>query len=275
MNACPHSLTTPGSPARLLLWLNWISCEEKLTAAAWMDTKWDGQFICFLRLQRATNWVTSVQFSSVTQSFPTIWDPMDCSTPGLPVHHTLPKFPQTPVHWVGDATQQPHSVILFSSCLQSFPAPGSFLMSRFFASGGQNIGISASEWVLPMNIQDWFPLVWTGWISLQSKRLKNLLQHHSSKASIFRCSVFFIVQHSHPYMTTGKTIALTRQTFFGKVMSLLFNILSRLVLVFILRSKRLLISWLQSTSAEILEPQKNSLSLFPLFPHVFAVKWQD
>ena len=100
----------------------------------------------------------------------------------------------------------------------------------------------------------------------------SLLQHPSSKASILRCSVFFIVQLSHPYMTTGKTIALTRQTFVGKVMSLLLNMLSRLVITFLPRSKQLLISWLQSPSAVILEPKKVSLPLFPLFPHLFAMK---
>ena len=118
------------------------------------------------------------------------------------------------------------SVIPFSSCLQSFPASGSFPMSQFFASGGQSIGVSASASVLPMNIQNWFPLGWTGWTSLQSKGLSSLLQHHSSKASILRHSAFFMIQHSHPYMTPGKTIALTRQAFVGKVMSLLFNMLS-------------------------------------------------
>ena len=103
------------------------------------------------------------------------------------------------------------SVIPFSSCLQSFPASGSFQMSQFFTSGGQSIEVSTSASVLPMNIQDSFPLGWTGWISLQSRRLsKSLLQHNNSKASILQCSAFFIVQLSHPYMTTGKTIALTR-----------------------------------------------------------------
>ena len=112
------------------------------------------------------------------------------------------------------------------------------------------------------------------WLDLLAvhRTLKSLLQHHSSKASILRCSAFFIVQLSHPYMTTWKTIALTRQTIVGKVMSLLFNKLSRLVITFLLRSKRLLISWLQSPSAAILEPPKNSLSLFPLFPPLFAMK---
>ena len=134
---------------------------------------------------------------------------MDCSMPGFPVHHLLPEFAQTHVHWVGDAILTIlSSVVPFShSCLQSFPASGSFPMSQFFASGGQSTGVSASTSVLPMNIQDWSPLGWTGWISLQSKGLKTLLQHHSSKASILRCSTFFIVQLSHSYMTTGKTIA--------------------------------------------------------------------
>ena len=110
------------------------------------------------------------------------------------------------------------SVIPFSSCLQSCLASGSFLMSQFFASGGQSIGVSASTSVLPMNIQDWFPLGWTGWISLQSKGLwrafSNItVQNHQ----FFWCLAFFMVQLSHPYMTTGKTIALTRWTFVSNV----------------------------------------------------------
>ena len=142
------------------------------------------------------------------------------------------------------------SVIPFSSCPQSLLASGSFPESQLFAWGGQSIGVSASTSVLPVNTQDWSPLGWTGWISLQSVgTLKSLLQHHSSKASILWRSAFFTVQLSHPYMTTGKTIALTRQT-------LLFNMLSRLVITFLPRSKRLLISWLQSPSAVILEPRK-------------------
>ena len=126
-----------------------------------------------------------------------------------------------------------HILCCTLSCLQFFPASGSFLTSQFFSSGGQSIGVSASASVLPVNVQDWFPLGWTGWISLQSKGLSRVLQHHSSKASILRRSAFFIVQLSHPYLTTGKTIALTLQTFIGKVMSLLFNMLSRLVIAFL------------------------------------------
>ena len=116
-------------------------------------------------------------------------------------------------------------------------------MSQFFASGGQSTRVSASVSVLPVNIQDRFPLGLTDLITLQGT-LKSLLQHHSSKASILQHSAFFIVQLSHPHMTTGKTIALTRQAFVGKIMSLLFNMLSRLVIAFLPRSKYLLISWL-------------------------------
>ena len=136
------------------------------------------------------------------------------------------------------------SVIPFSSCPQFLPASGSVPTSQLFAWGGQSIGVSASVSVLPRNTQDWSPLGWTGWISLQSKGLSSLLQHNSSKSSILMHSAFFTVQISHPYMTTGKTIALTRWTFVGKVMSLLFNMLSRLVITFLPRSKHLLISWL-------------------------------
>ena len=106
------------------------------------------------------------------------------------------------------------SVVPFSSRLQSFPASGYFPVSQFFASGGQRIEVSASTSVLLMNTQDWAPLGWTGWISVQSKGLSSLHQHHSSKPSILQR--FFIVQLSHPYMTTGKTIALARWTFVGK-----------------------------------------------------------
>ena len=178
--------------------------------------------------------------------------------PGRPVYHQLPESTQTHVHWVGDAIQPSHPLLSPSPpALNPSPASGSFPMSQLFASGVQSIGVSASASVLPMNTQDWSPLGWTGQISCQSKGLWSLLQHHSSKASILQHSAFFIVQLSHPYMTTGKTIALTRWTFVGKVMSLLFNMLSRLVLTFLPRSKRLLISWLQSPTEVILEPKKN------------------
>ena len=126
-------------------------------------------------------------------------------------------------------------------------------MNWLFTSGGQSIGASAS--VLSMNIQGWFSLGLTDLLAVQGI-LKSLLQHHSSKASILPCSAFFMVQLSHLYMTTGKTTASTRWTFVSKVMSLIFNMLSRLVITFLPRSKYLLISWLQSPSAVILEPKK-------------------
>ena len=116
------------------------------------------------------------------------------------------------------------SVILFS-CLQSFPASGSFTMGQFFASSSQSTRASASASVLPTNIQDWFPLGWTGWISLQSKRLSRAFSNNTVQKHLF----FFKVQLSHPYTTTGKTIALTTWTFVGKVMSLLLNMLSKFV----------------------------------------------
>ena len=118
----------------------------------------------------------SVQFSSVAQLCPTLCDPKD-STPGFPVHHQLPEFTQTRVR-----SQWCHSTISsfvtpFSSCLQSFPGSGSFQMSQFFTSGGQSIGVSASASIFPMNIQDWFPLGWTGWLSLQSKGLSRVFSN--------------------------------------------------------------------------------------------------
>ena len=119
-----------------------------------------------------------------------------------------------------------------------------------------------------------FRIDWLDFPAVQGT-LKSILHHHHSKSSIFQCSVFFIIQLSHPYMTTEKSIALTRRTFVGKVVSLLFNMLSRLVIAFLPRSKCLLISWLQSAPAVILEPPQNKLSLFPLFPHLFSMKWWD
>ena len=149
------------------------------------------------------------------------------------------------------------SVTLFSSCSQSSPPSGSFQMSQFFLSSDQIIGASASASVLPMNSQGWFPLgrIGVDLLAVQGT-LKSLLQHHSSKVSLLQLSDSFMVQLSHPYMTTGKTTALTRPTFFGKVMCLLFNTLSRFAIIFPPRSKHLLISWLQSLSAVILGPKK-------------------
>ena len=162
------------------------------------------------------------------------------------------------------------SVFPFSSCPQAFPASGSFQKSQLFTWGGQSIGVSASTSDLLKKTQDSSPLGWTGWNSLQSKGLSRIFSNHSSKASILQRSAFFIVQLSHPYMTTGNTVALTRWNFVAKVMSLLFNMLSRLVKTFLPRSKCLLIPWLQSPkSAVILEPPQNkvwhSFHCFPIY----------
>ena len=169
---------------------------------------------------------------------------MDRSTPGLPVHHQLPEFilNSCPLSWWCHPTIS-SSVMPFSSCLQSFPASESFPISSSHQvakvlSFSFNISPSNELSELISFRMDWLDL-----LAVQGT-LKSLLQHHNSNASILQCSAFFTVQLSHPYMTTGKTIALTRWTFVGKVMSLLLNMLSRLVITFLPRSKRLLILWL-------------------------------
>ena len=197
------------------------------------------------------------QFSSVSQSCLTLCDPMNRSTPGLPVHHRLPEFTQTHVHRVGDAIQPSHPL------LSPFPpAPNPSQHQGLFSKSALRIRWpkywTFSFSICPSNEHPGlisFRMDWLDLLAVQGT-FKSLLQLHSSKASILRRSAFFTVQLSHAYMTTGKTIALTRRTFVGKVMSLLYNMLSRLVITFLPRSKRLLISWLQSPSAVILEPKK-------------------
>ena len=164
----------------------------------------------------------------------THYDLMDCRTADFPVLHHLPELVQTHIHWVSDAHPAiSFSAIPFSLYLQSFPASGSFPMSQLFLLGGQiwNFSFSISpsngySGLISFRI-DWFDL-----LAVQGT-LKSLLQYHGSKALILHCSDFFIVQFSYTYMTTAKTIALTRQTFVGKVMSLLFNMLSRFVTAFL------------------------------------------
>ena len=191
-------------------------------------------------------------FSSVAQSCPTLCDPMDSNIPGFLVHQQIAKTAQTHVQWVGDAIQPSHPLLPL------------LLLPLIFPS----IRVFSSE--LALHIR--WPTYWTFSFSSSNEYsgfridllgllvvqeiFKSLLQHHSSKASILQHSAFFIVQLSHSYMTTGKTIALTWWTFVDKVMSLLFNMLSRLVITFLPRSKSLLISWLQSPSAVILELPK-------------------
>ena len=146
-------------------------------------------------------------------------------------------------------------------------------MSWLFASGGQSIGVSASASVLPMDIQDWFPLDWLVGSPCSPRDSQESPPTRQFKSINSLISAFPIVQLSHPYMTTGKTIALTMGYFVGKVMSLLFNMLSRLVIAFLPRSKRLLISWLQSPSAVILKPPKIKCLIVSTVSHLFAMKW--
>ena len=207
--------------------------------------------------------ISSVQLLSCVR----LCSPMDHSTPGLPVHHQLPEFTQIHVHRVGDAIQPSHP------CRPLLLLPSIFPSIRVFSNESVLHIRWPKYWSFRFNISlsneqsglISFRMDWLDFLAIQGT-LKSLLQHHSSKASILRCSTFFIVQLSHPYTTTGKTIALTRQTSVGKVTSLLFNMLSRLVMTFLPRSKSLLISWLQSPSEVILEPPKNKVShCFPIY----------
>ena len=192
---------------------------------------------------------------------------MNPSTPGLPVHHQLPEITQTHVHRVGDTIQPSHP--LLSPSLPTFNlsqhqgiSSESVLCIRWPKYWSFSFSISPSNEYSGLLS---FGMDWLDLLAVQGT-LRSLL-HHNSKASILWRSAVFIVQFSHPYVTPGKTIALTRRTFVGKIMSLLFNMLSGLVIAFLLRNKRLLISWLQSPSAVILEPKKiKSLTVFFVFP---------
>ena len=194
------------------------------------------------------DWRQGERVSSVAQSCLTLW-------PHEPQHARLPCQSQTPKAYLNSCPSSrwchptiSSSVVLFFSHLQSFPASQSFQMSQFFPSGGQTIGVSGSASVLPVNIQDWFPLGLTGWIPLQSKGFSRVFSNTTVQKHQFFVTLFFMVQLSHPYRTTRKITALTIWIFVGKLMSLLFNMLSRLVMVclfvFFPRSKHLLISWL-------------------------------
>ena len=199
----------------------------------------------------------SVQFSSITQSCPTLCNPMNRSTPGLPVHHQLPSSPK--LMCIESVMPSGH-LILCCPLLLLPPIPPRI---RLFSNESTLHMRWPNYWSFSLSISPSnehpglvsFRMDCLNLLAVQGT-LKSLLQHHNSKASILQCSAFFTVQLSHPYMTTGKTIALTRKTFIDKVMSLLFNMLSMLVITFLPRSKHLLISWLQSPSAVNLEPPK-------------------
>ena len=232
---------------------------------------WQVYFLSLAPLEKPLRF-SSVQFSSVTQSCPTLFDPMDHSMPGLPVHHQLLELAQTHVHQVSDAIQPSHPL--------SSPSPPAFHLSQHqglfewvsvqcikwpkYCSFSFSISPSDEYSGLISCRIDWFDL-----LPVQGT-FKNLLQYHSAKASILWLSAFFMVQLSHLYMTTGKTITLTRWTFVGKVMSLLFNPLSGFVIAFLPGSKRLLLSWLQSPSAVILDlalPKEGPAQHSKFFPN--------
>ena len=196
----------------------------------------------------------SVHFSpSVTYD---LCDAMDCSMPGLPVYNQLPEFTQTHVHWFGDAIQPSHLLNPSLPAINLSQHQGlsneSALHIRWPKYWSFSVNISSSNEYSGLIS---FRMDWLDILAVQGI-LKSILQHHSSKTWIFQCSAFFRVQLSHPYMIAGKAIALTRWTFVGKLMSLLFNMLSRLFITFLPKRKRLLISRLQSPSAVILEPPK-------------------
>ena len=154
-----------------------------------------------IKLQQRKNNSQPTQFSSVVQSCPTLCDPMDCSTPGFPVHHHLPELAQIHVHWVANAIQPSYPLLSSSPLPSIFPSIRVFSHEPVLCIKWPKYWISASASVLPMNTQEWFPLPLTDLTSLQSS-LKSLLQHHSSKAPILLHSAFFMVQLSHPYTTT-------------------------------------------------------------------------
>ena len=200
---------------------------------------------------------------SVAQSHLTFCDPIDCSTPSFLVLHHLLELAQTYVRWVSDAVQLSHPL------LSSSP-PAFFPRIRVFS----NESVLCIRWpkywsfsfsISPPNKYSGLMSFRTDWFALLAVQgtLKSLLQHHSSKTSFLQCSAFFMVQLSHSSTTTGKTIALTIWTFVSRVMSLLLNMLSGLVIAFLPRNKCFLMSWLQSLSIVILEPKKiKSKSLF-------------
>ena len=199
--------------------------------------------------------VNSVQFRSVAQSCLTVCDPMDCSTPGFTVHQNSRSL----LRLKSIELVMPSSHLIL--CGPLLLLPSIFPSIRVFSNEsalhirGQTIGVF-NFIISPSNEHPGLISFRMDWLDVLAVKgtLKSLLQHHSSKASIFQRSAFLIVQLSHPYMTTGKTTALTRWTFVGKVTSLLFNMLFRLVITFLPRRKHLFISWLQSPSAVILEP---------------------
>ena len=217
--------------------------------------KWNSSKLrCPLSIKYILDFKDLVVISSV-QSLSRVY--MNHSTPGLPVHHQIPEVTQTHAHRVGDAIQPSHPL---SSPFPPAPNPSQHQGLFQWVNSSHEVA-KVLEFQLQHQSFQWTSRTYLLQDGLAGSpcsqgTLKSLLQRHSSKASILQRSAFFTVQLSHPYLTTGKTIALTRWIFVGEVMSLLFNMLSRLVITFLPRSKHRLISWLQSPSAVILEPKK-------------------
>ena len=213
--------------------------------------------IYYQNLTEERNYIYIYQFSSVAQSCPTLCIPMNWSTPAS---QSITNSQSSPKPKSIESVKPSNHLIL---CRPLLLLPSINPSIRVFSNESALHCRWPKYWTFSFHISPSnghpglisFRMDWLDLLAVQGT-LKSLLQHHSSKASILQLSVFFTVQLSHPYMTTGKTIALTRWTFAGKVMSLLFNMLSRLVISFLPRNKRLLISWLQSPSALILEPPK-------------------
>ena len=220
----------------------------------------------------------SVQFSSVAQSCPTLWDPMNRSTSGLPVHHQLPEFTETHVHQVTDAIQPSSSVVPFSSCLQFSPPSGSFPKSQFFSSGGQSIGVSASASVLPMNIQNWFYWGLTGWISLQSKGLSRVFSNTTVQKHHFFSTQPSSQSNSHIHSIKTDICS---SSFLGLISSqmlcLLINTLSAyyfylqyLLYILSFKRKKLALPWFSSSITALFSQSLTSKELFTL---AFGLPW--
>ena len=222
-------LNSSGWKLRVVIWLEWVLLFN-IPSSPPEALHWNTGLYRFQYHSRtlSVEMLSSTLFSSVPQSSLTLCDPVECSMPGFPVRHQLLELAQTPVHWVGDAIQPSHPLLSPSPPAFNLPpASGSFPVSQFFASSGQSIGASASASVLPINIQGWFPVGWTGWISLQFKGLSRFfssttVQNHQS----FHAQLS-LRSNSHIHTSTGEIIALIKWTIVSKVMTLLFNMLSK------------------------------------------------
>ena len=254
-----------------------VKVPHSICQQIWKTQQWpqDWKRSVFIPIQKKGNAKEcSSQFSSVAQSCPTLCDPMNHSTPGLPVHYQLPEFTQTQVYWVGDAIQPSHPLLSPFPPALNPSQDQSFSMSQLFAGSGQSTVVSALASFLPKNTQGWS--LYNGLVGSPCRPRDS---QEYSPTTQFKTINSLVLSFLHsptlnPYMITGKNIALSRWTFVGKVISLHFNMLSRLAITFLLRIKCLLISRLQSPSAVILEPLQNTVwHCFQCFPIYFP--WSD